>query len=814
MNFPKHVLKADIDPAWLLRVFTVIPVVLILLAGGCAVWIYFFVLSLLPQSQSLVETPGLSANVQVVRDENGIPGIIGRAQEDVAQVFGYVMAQDRLWQMDYLRRAGQGRLAEILGPDYLSRDRVMRAISLSSGNLCEKEKLDEREGAWIERFVLGVNQYIATHADKRPVEFSLLDYHPRPFTPEDLMSIVLGLAWESSPAPKVDPVLIQLLGRLGKERALDLFPSDPAALPTLVVSDLTGWTPRGPLFSLSRKGLDFPVFPGWRGGCAWAVGRNNTRSGKPMTACSAYQVLSAPGFWYRARLIADDLHLSGAFIPGAPVALAGTNGNVSWGSISTPVDDADLYIERLDSDQGDTFWRVDRSRRMRLANEVFRVRDRSPVTDTVRLTDRGPIVSDARDSKALSLRWTATRGLGLIRSFYALNRASDGMGIRRSLITLKSPCMNVVWADEKGHCGAQTAGLIPIRPRGSDGIVPMPAWTGVHEWLGFVPFEDLPSVTDPESGIAVVSNGRPGGADYPFFVSCYWSADSRADRARRLLGQTREHYRESFQRILSDTVSPLAQELTPIIVQAVKRNAGTSSAEAAALELLSSWDQDMEGGSPAAAVFGLTYHVLVKDLFLTQLGEEMYEGFTDYSPLVSRLIQRIFIQKQSPWILSKDAEAVLQGSFRKAVALGTKMMGRDPKKWQWGEILRAELRHPLTERSKFLEVLYHVGPMEYRGSEDTIDCSGWSLSQPFRVLEGVSLRQVSDMTDPPQVSGISSLGTSAHFFSTHYKDHTREWLRGRLIRDTLATADIRKAGCSEVIFKPTHQPVVSLSQQQ
>lgn len=813
MNFPRHVLKADIDPAWLLRVFTVIPVVLILLAGGCAVWIYFFVLSLLPQSQSLVETPGLTANVQVVRDDNGIPGIIGKTQQDVAQVFGYVMAQDRLWQMDYLRRAGQGRLAEILGSDYLSRDLLIRAISLSFGNLSEKEELGEREKAWIDKFVLGINQYIATHADKRPVEFSLLDYHPRPFTPEDLLSIVLGLAWESSPAPTVDPVLIQLLGRLGKERGQDLFPSDPAALPTLIVSDLTGWIPRGPLFSLSGRGQAVPVFPGLRGGCAWAVGRNNTRSGKPMTACSTYQLLSAPGFWYRARLVADDLRLSGAFIPGVPVALAGANGNVSWGSISTPVDDADLYVERLDSDQGETFWRVDRPRRMRSANEVFRVRDRSPLTHTVRLTDLGPIVSDARDSRALSLRWTATSGLGLIQSFYSLNRALDGMGVRNSLTMLKSPCMNVVWADEKGHCGVQTAGLIPVRPRGSDGIVPMPAWTGVHEWLGFVPFEDLPSVTDPEGGIAVVSNGRPGGADYPFFVSCYWSADSRADRARKLLEQTREHCRESFQSILSDTVSPLAQELTPIIVQAVKREASTGRAEAAALELLSAWDQDMKASSSGAAVFGLTYRTLVKDLLLTQLGEQMYEDFTECSPLVSRLVQKIFIQKQSTWILDKNVEAVLQSSFRKAVALGTKLMGHDPKKWQWGEILRAELRHPLTERSKFLEVLYHVGPMSYRGSEDTIDCSGWSLSHPFRVLEGVSLRQVADMTEPPQVSVISSLGTSAHFFSTHYKDQTREWLQGRLLRDTLATADIQKGGCSAVVFKPIHQPVVSMSQQ-
>jgi penicillin amidase len=813
MNFPKQVLKADIDPAWLLRIFTIIPVVLILLAGGCAIWIYFFALSLLPQSQSLVETPGLSAEVQVVRDENGIPGIIGQNQQDVAQVFGYVMAQDRLWQMDYLRRAGQGRLAEILGRDFLARDQLMRAMSLDCGNLYEKEKLGDREREWLDKFVLGINQYIAAHADKRPLEFSLLDYHPRRVTTEDLMSIILALAWESSPATKVDPVLIQLLGRLGKERGLDLFPSDPAASSPLIVSGLAGWSPQGLLFSLPSREEDFAGCPGFQGGCEWAVGPGSTRSGKPMIACSAYQVLCAPGFWYRARLVAGDMRLSGSFIPGVPVALAGTNGHVGWGSISTPIDDADLYVERLDCDQGNIFWRVDRPKRMRLANEVFRVRGRSPVTRTIRLTDHGPIVSDVRNSRALSLRWTAARGLGLVQSFFALNRASDGRSLRASLTMLKSPCLSVVWADEKGHCGVQTAGLAPVRPRGSDGIVPMPAWTGVHEWVGFVPFEDLPSVTDPDSGIAVVSDGRPGGANYPFFLSCYWSADSRADRVRRLLGQTHEHYRESFQRILSDTVSPLAQELTPVIVHAMEPEASPRGAESAALGLLSSWDHDMKGGSPGAAVFGLTYCSLVNDLLLAQLGEQMYDRFTAYRPMVSRLVFKVFVQKRSTWITDKRAQAMLRVSFKKAVALGTKLMGRNPKKWQWGKILRAELRHPLTERSRFLEVLYDVGPISYRGSGDTVDYSGWSMSHPFRLLEGVSLKQIADMTEPPQVSEISPLGVSGHFFSPHYKDQTREWLQGRLLRDTFAAGDIQKRGSSTVVFRPIHQPVVSMSQQ-
>lgn len=810
MNVLKQFLKADIDPAWLLRIFTIIPVVLILLGGGAAVWIYFFALSLLPQTDTHVETPGLSAEVQVMRDGNGIPGIIGKTEEDVALVLGYVMAQDRLWQMDYLRRAGQGKLAEVFGPAYLERDYLMRSLSAACGNLVEREELGERERTWLHKFVTGINRYIATHTKKRPVEFSFLEYQPLPFTPEDVMSIVLGLAWESSYASRVDPLMTRILGHLGREKALQLFPTDPAAPEPLIVSDLIGWEPRGPLFSPAGGWRDHERFPGFRGGCAWAVGPQITRSGKPMTACSTYQVLSAPGFWYRARLVAGDLRLSGVFVPGVPVAMAGTNGQVSWGSISTPVDDADLYIERMDTDEAESFWRVDRPVKVRLSNEAFRIRDRSMVTRTMKFTDHGPLVSDVRNSKALSLRWTAAHGLGLVRSFYWLNRAPDGNGLKNSLTMLKTPCLEIVWADEKGNWGAQTAGLVPIRPRGSDGIVPMPAWTGVHDWVGFIPFADLPSSNNPSAGMAVVADGRPGGDGYPYFVSCYWSPDSRADRVRLLLEQGSPHFRESFQRILNDTVSPLAQSLCPVILKAIEREGTKSAQEEEARKILSVWDHDMKRDSAGAALFALTYRSFVKELLWTPLGEELFQGFTAFGPAVSRLVTKVFLSGQKAWICDRDPQSILTKGFREAVHQGTRLLGADPKHWQWGEIHRAEFRHPLTERSRFLEILYDVGPISYRGSEDTIDYSVSSPTYPYRVMEGVSLKHVTDMTDPPMVSSISPLGSSAHFFSTHYKDQTRAWLGGRSLGDPLAVSDIQKTRSSAILFKPSRQPAVTM----
>jgi penicillin G amidase len=810
LSWLKPLHKIDIDPVWLLRIFTAIPIALILMAGVSVLWIYFFALSLLPESQSLVETSGIVADVRVVRDSTGIPGIIGAREEDVALVLGYVMAEDRLWQMDYLRRAGQGRLAEIMGSDYVDRDHLARLAAAGRKPQESLANLGQRERLWLEKFVQGVNRYLSTHAGKLPVEFSLLEYRPAAFSTEDVFAVLHGLAWESSIAAKVDPIMCRILGRLGKDRALALFPSDPAASAPFVASELAGWEPKGILFSrLSQRSLT--ALPALQGGCAWVAGPEKSRSGKPLTSCALYQRLTAPGFWYRARLIAGDFHLSGAFIPGVPVAIAGSNNRVTWGCVPAPGDDADLFIEKLDSDRRG-YWRVDRWRKAEEIKEHYRVKSGASVSKTILLTETGPIVSEIRNDSALSLRWTGRHGTGLLPALYALNRAQGGKDVKTAAKVLIAPCMNVVWADEGGNCGIQWAGRVPVRAQGSDGIVPMPAWTGVHDWGGFFPFDALPSVTNPRDGFAVTAGGRPGGPDYGVFMSSYWENDGRAERIRELLVKTAEHSKESFQTLHADTVSPLATEMVPIILNSVAAKGRNDQSETEAARLLGSWDFQMNRESPAAAIFGLSYQCLLEELLLPQLGEELFEGFTEHSALPAKLVRGIFVNKKPAWLGGTDSEELLSRAFHKAVARGKTLMAVEPKKWQWGEIHKTEFLHPLAVRSRFLEALYDVGPVSLPGSNDTINYAGWSQTHAFNIQNAVTLRQISDMTQPPELFCVSPMGSSAHFFSTHYKDQTSAWLAGRSSREPIQTTDIRKSGFNPVLFKSRPSGAVSLNQ--
>ena len=418
---------------------------------------------------------------------------------------------------------------------------------MRAGRLAQdaRERLGEPERRWLEKFVQGINKYISAHARKLPVEFSLLDYRPAPFSPQDVTSILAALAWESSVAARVDPILTRLVTRLGKDRALQLFPTDPGATTAMVATDLGRWDPNGILFPRTGGGHIFDRVPGFRGGCAWTVGSGRTQSGKPMAACTLYQTLAAPGFWYKARLAAGDFHLSGTFIPGVPVAIAGTNDHLGWGCVPSVVDDADLFVERLESNPPKSYWRVDRWKKIEELKENYRIKGGSVATRVIRMTETGPLVSEVDKGRALSLRWTGRDGLNLFPALYGLNRARNQAEITKSLSLLIAPCLNVAWADQESGSGIQFAGKVPLRPPDSDGILPMPAWTGIHDWEGFIPFDELPSRTTTSEGCCVAADGRPGGKDYPFFVSCYWyntdksTANPRTAR-RKSCAPTRE----------------------------------------------------------------------------------------------------------------------------------------------------------------------------------------------------------------------------------------------------------------------------------
>ncbi len=784
-------LLSDIDPVWLLRLFTFIPAVLIILAGACAIWMYLFVLSLHPESKPQIQMAGLSADVRITRDANGIPAIVAERTEDLAPALGYAMAQDRLWQMDYLRRAGQGRLSEIFGSDYVEKDHLIRSLRV----VCKWDiTSDSVEQKWTEGFIHGINKYISLHANKLPVEFSLLEYRPEPFVPADIQSIILALSVESSQAFKIDPVITRLISKLGDKASL-IFPKDETSPEPLILGDLTGIQTKGAIFAATRQ--QGHGIPGFRGGCLWSVGQNFSRSGRAISACSLFQDLAAPGFWYKARLFSPDYQLSGAFIPGIPAACAGMNKNMSWVCNPTMVDDADLFLEILDSNSPKSYWKIDRWKRIGTKTETYLVKGGSGVKKPIWITETGVIVSDPVNSRAFSLRWTGQDGSLFSTALFIINRATNNQEFTSGLRQLQTPCVNSVWASDDGSHGSQFAGKIPIRSSSSDGMCPMPAWTGVHDWQGFVAFEDLPSRKNPAEGFTSNCDERPGGSDFMIYTGAYWRNGAKNLRLTALLANSGAHSRESFQKIQNDIFSFTAARLAQTLLE---HTVPKGSTENEAVAMLKTWDFQMSNDSAQPAIYALWRRAVSKALVSNHFGADIYQVISRNTELTNKAADKLLFDA----IASADPQltAILSEALAKGLADGVALFGPDMKKWKWGSAHTAEFRHPVAGKSRFLEDIYNVGPVALSGARDTINYTSWSIQRPFEVTEGVTLKEVYDLTNPPQEYGVSSLGSSAHFFSGNYKDQTAAWLSGRLFRYPLDASEVRKNSSGAVLLRP------------
>ncbi len=803
MNLDIAYPKIELDDSQLERLFTCIPVVIVCLAGLGALWLYFSVASLLPQAESVVSIPELKARASLVRDGNGIPTIIAESEEDAALLLGYVMAQDRLWQLDYFRRAGDGRLADILGNAYLPRDQIARLVRRSPGLADELNHINPAQSLWLDRFIQGINRFIYNHKGKLPIEFSLLDYTPQPFSRGDVNSIICAVAWDSSVAAHVEPLINRIAGRFGLSAIKELLPLSPFAPDPVIPPELHGWEPKGLLFEQMAKFPPRGPFNGFLGGCAWAVRPDRTTSGNAMLCTLVYQALAAPPFWYRARISARDLTLAGAFIPGVPVALSGANQSMSWGSIVLPIDDADLYIEHLDDGDECRYYRADGWRKCEKLEEKFTVKGGSSRTKTLLRTETGPIVSEIEKGRAMALRWTGLSGTGLFQCMYQLNRAANGSDFHMATLSHKAPPLEIIWADSSGNIGTQIAGKIPVRSAHSDGIIALPAWTGVNGWYGFVPTQDLPSTTNPQEGYLATGESVSDSVLYPFLASIYGDVSARSKRVSDLLKGSGVVDRESLARIALDAYSPWAAQIIPTLLSDFEGVQGLSESENNALRILKDWDFIMSRDSAGAAVFALWYESFLDALLREKVGNSFYQGFAGRSRLMALAAQKKF--RHSTYADSQDNEAkqLLRKSFRAAVALGSKLLGDEPAKWRWGSLHKVEFRHPLAVHSSFLAAFFDVGPVPVDGYWDAIRFSDWTPTPSIPKTVGCSLTQLIEMSPTPVLLSSVPLGNSAHFFSSHYKNEMSAWEAGRLAVLAVTVQEPGAGGRNAVLFQPS-----------
>jgi penicillin amidase len=751
--------------------------------GGAVLWLR----GSLPETNGEVSIAGLAASVEVLRDGDGIVTIRAQSEADAARALGYVHAQDRLWQMDFMRRAGAGRLSELVGPAALPHDRLMRSLGLYRVARTNLEILAPETRVLLDAYAEGVNAYLERPPRAWPLAFHLLapphGYRPEPWRPADslvwgrLMALRLAGNWSE------EIRRARLAKRLSPEQIDFLWPDYPARVPA-TIPDLAALVEGLPLDRLSQETPWMPASS--QASNSWVVAGSQSESGRPILANDPHLPLNAPGPWYLARIETPGLTLTGATAPGLPFLIFGHNGRIAWGFTNTHGDAQDLFIEKLVPGDPDRYLTPEGPRAFETRQETIQVAGAAPERLTVRTTRHGPVISDvaprAGDAAApetvLALAWTALRGDDRTAvAFHAMNRARDWAGFREALRDFHSPQQNIVYADAAGTIGFIAPARVPIRKRG-DGRAPVPGWRGDYDWTGFVPFEALPMTVNPPSARIVAANNKIVPDGYPYLITADWPDHYRAERIHQLLDGNRPLSPEAAAAMQQDTVSLGTRDLLPLLLEA----APASERGRAALALLAAWDRRMDRDRAAPLIFQAWIRALNRRLFADELGPV----FADFEfPRMDRLTRTLMSGRQWCDDTTTPAREDCAGQLTQALEDGLDLLaarfGQPLGQLRWGAAHVARFPHPILSRVPYFDALFGYG-VEADGGDDTLNRAGARAAGPpetlFADVHGPGYRAVYDLADLERSRFMIATGQSGNPFSPHYGSLARRWRDG------------------------------------
>ncbi len=746
-----------------------------------------------PVTSGTVNVPGLTSAASVLRDAYGVPHIEAANEHDLMIATGFVHAQDRLWQMDLSRRAGEGRLSELFGTVTLPFDRMFRIVGIRRSAVQIVAHMAPESLERLRWYSEGVNAYIASARGRYPVEFDLLGYVPEPWTP--LHSVVVGrlTAWELNLSWWTDLTYGSIASRVGLDRILDIMPEYPPGVPpTVPSSEWRSYASAGlPYLRAAQAYAALSGSASLSGGSnAWAVSPRRSITGAAILANDTHLQLESPPRWYELQMQMPGLRVRGMSMAGVPAIVAGRNDSVAWGITNVMADDADFYAEQLDSLTGSHYLYAGQWHPLTLLTEEIPVRGDTPRTLTVRLTRHGPIVTDietplqkGKSPYVASMRWTGSEVDDQFQAFTNINRARNWDEFTAGVREFAVPGQNFVYADVRGNIGYWCGVRLPVRS-GRNSLLPLPGWDPSSEWKGFVPFARLPHRFNPPEGYIAAANNKIVDDSYPYHISDLWEPSSRIQRLNDVLAKKGDLFSvQDFERLQLDSYSFYAREIVPYIVEAFRDSIGTLSGGEGVFEYLRNWNYRFSTEDVATSIYQDFLVHLVRNTFADEMGDDLFHDWVMLTNIPLRVTSRLLAQGTSAWFDDVRTAAVetrddiVRRSLREAVADLREHWGPDTKNWRWGNLHTVSLRHPFGLR-KPLDRIFNVGPFPVSGGSTALVSFEYDLNKPFDVTVGPSFRQIFSMAGEGEFRSVLPSGESGQVFHSHYADQTELWLNG------------------------------------
>jgi len=787
-------------------------------------YLYFETLSALPQLDGSVKVKGLPARVTITRDGHGVPTIEAQSLEDLFFAQGYVTAQDRLWQMDAMRRFAGGELSQILGKDLLKHDREQRILSLRASARDAVDRLSPRDRSYFEAYARGVNAYIDSRRDRLPIEFRILKYSPNQWTPEDSIVIANQMVKDLNHGQFKDALAREkILAKLGPDLTADLYVNrswhdrpptvareSPDQQNNASHSDEENDSDddSGTDNSVTQRQGPRSLIDAWQdplpvdGSNNWVISGAHTVTGKPLLSNDMHLGHQMPNLWYEAHLKAGSLDVAGVTLPGMPYIIVGHNQRIAWGFTNVGPTVEDVYIENFND--RDEYQTPDGWRQSQHRFEVIHVKDQPDVTVDVRLTRHGPVVTElvAGEKRQLALRWTLYDGLRML--FFDVDSAQNWEEFRRAFSQFDAPGQNVVYADVDGNIGYQTTGRIPIRAAG-DGSLPVSGIDNAHEWTGYIPFEKLPAVYNPASGVIGTANGRITPDDYPYSISAEWEAPWRTARIYHVLESGRKFSPADMLALQTDIHSESELFSAERFVYAVDHAVNASARAKQAADIMRNWDGRMLASSAAPTIANRARRELTRLLLEPGLGPAPRESeeqdrtvnWETYSwQMRSVWLQNVMLHQPKRWLPTKfpNYNELLTAAVNATVNLPE--APKDLSSWTWGQFNAVEIQHPVLGKIPGLQRWTGPGLREQSGS-------GYSVKAVTRT-HGPSERFTANLADLDQSTLNVVTGQGGNFLSPFYMDQWKAWYEGTTFLFPFTPQAVEASKAHRLVLEPTN----------
>lgn len=736
----------------------------------------------LPKIEGEIKVAALEKPVKVIRDENGIPHITAENEHDLYVAQGYIQAQDRLFQMDLSRRQASGMLSEVIGDSTVNSDKYFRTLGLRRAAEISYNQYSDEAKEVLKSFADGVNAYISELKDtgKWPVEFTILGYEPEEWTVIDSLTIGKYMAYDLGGNWEDQAFRYYLLQTFPEEKAYDLFPSYPQTAPYIIGKNE---------LDLESSFANAIIPHEYNGSNNWVVSGELTKSGKPLLADDPHLGLATPSVWYQMHLKAPSVNVSGVIFAGIPGIILGQNEHIAWGVTNTGPDVQDLYIEKRNPDEQTQFLYNDQWEQATIIHEQIKVKDQESIPHTITVTRHGPIISEfaeqAGADTVLSLKWTALEPSSELEAVLNMNKASNWNEFEQALENFHTPAQNFVFASPDGTIAYKANGKIPIRKKG-DSLLPVPGWTDEYEWEGFIPFDELPRIVNPEEGFIATANNKVISDDYPYHISNQWAQPYRQMRIQQALRSKDNWTAEGMKDLQMDQKNLQAEEFVPLFIGKVAKQANDETKSA--IEILKKWDYIDDAEEAAPLIFNLWMANISKALFEEQIPEEMYSLFKGKKSVVDELIRSSLKGEAGPWIKEYGGiDKLLADSLQVTLEDIKDMQGKDENKWQWGKYHQVTFNHPLSSVEPLNYLFNRKGSLAVGGSSVTVQAA--AFTEDGIVDHGASWRFVADTNDLTKSYHIVGPGQSGHVKSEWYQDQLEDWVNGNYHETSLTQAE-------------------------